>query len=59
MHAAMLHSELSCPSQPIVIWVPDANLLEVKQDGQYTADQILRSLEEFKPEEWGLPPYES
>ena len=28
-------------------------------DGEVPADQILRSLEEFQPEECGLPPFES
>jgi pseudouridine-5'-monophosphatase len=38
----------------VVIWVPDANLLDVDCDG---ADQLLKSIEEFEPEKWGLPPY--
>ncbi|KIY66477.1 HAD-like protein [Cylindrobasidium torrendii FP15055 ss-10] len=42
-----------------VIWVPDQNLLDVAYDGEEKADQVLRSLEEFKPEEWSLPPYDS
>ena len=41
-----------------VVWVPDANLLEVDDKGQEKPDQTLRSLEDFKPEEWGLPAYE-
>ncbi|KAF7357856.1 HAD-like protein [Mycena venus] len=40
-----------------VVWVPDANLLGVEYSGEEKADQILKSLEEFVPEEWGLPPY--
>jgi hypothetical protein len=24
----------------------------------YKADQVLSSLEHFKPEDWGLPPYD-
>ncbi|KAI0690286.1 HAD-like protein [Cerioporus squamosus] len=45
-----------------VVWVPDANLLSL--GGETTsvdeqADLTLKSLEEFVPEEWGLPPYDS
>ncbi|KAJ7680903.1 HAD-like domain-containing protein [Mycena polygramma] len=40
-----------------VVWVPDANLLGVEYSGEEKADQILKSLEDFLPEEWGLPPY--
>lgn len=40
-----------------VIWVPDANLLDVEYSGEEKADQVLRSLEDFVPEQWGLPPY--
>jgi len=41
-----------------VVWVPDENLLSVgpSQDKE-KPDQILRSLEAFIPEEWGLPPF--
>ncbi|KAI6002822.1 HAD-like domain-containing protein [Pisolithus albus] len=39
------------------IWVPDAKLLSVEYSGAYTPDQMLTSIEEFQPEEWGLPPY--
>lgn len=42
-----------------VVWVPDAKLLEVDSKGQEQPDLTLRSLEEFKPEEWGLPPYDN
>ncbi|KAJ2930245.1 hypothetical protein H1R20_g6826, partial [Candolleomyces eurysporus] len=44
-----------------VVWVPDPNLLGVEdtKDGPETADQVLRSLENFVPEQWGLPPYDS
>ncbi|KAG5640764.1 hypothetical protein DXG03_007258 [Asterophora parasitica] len=41
-----------------VIWVPDSNLLDV-YTGSEQADQIHRSIEDFVPEEWGLPPYTS
>ncbi|KAF8636406.1 hypothetical protein AX17_003588 [Amanita inopinata Kibby_2008] len=40
-----------------VVWVPDPNLLNVEYSGVERADQILRTLEEFVPEHWGLPPY--
>ncbi|KAH9055538.1 HAD-like protein [Lactarius vividus] len=41
-----------------VVWVPDENLLNVRcsQSGEQP-DQILRSLEQFVPEDWGLPPF--
>ncbi|RXW25011.1 hypothetical protein EST38_g794 [Candolleomyces aberdarensis] len=44
-----------------VVWVPDPNLLGVKdvKDGPETPDQVLHSLENFVPEQWGLPPYDS
>ncbi|KAG6895450.1 hypothetical protein C0992_001186 [Termitomyces sp. T32_za158] len=42
-----------------VIWVPDANLLDVDYTGKERADQILKSIEDFVPQEWGLPPYDS
>ncbi|EIN11417.1 HAD-like protein [Punctularia strigosozonata HHB-11173 SS5] len=42
-----------------VVWVPDANLLGVDYQGVEKADQVLKSLEEFKPDDWGLPPYDS
>ncbi|KAI0745927.1 HAD-like protein [Earliella scabrosa] len=43
-----------------VVWVPDANLLSL--GGEETSvderpDLTLNSLEEFVPEQWGLPPY--
>ncbi|KAE9408652.1 HAD-like protein [Gymnopus androsaceus JB14] len=40
-----------------VVWVPDPNLLDVEYSGSERADQMLKSIEEFVPEEWGLPPY--
>lgn len=42
-----------------VVWVPDANLLDLGNTGEEQADQTLRSIEDFVPEEWGLPPYTS
>jgi len=41
-----------------VVWVPDPNLLNVKFSGLEKADQIMKSIEEFIPEQWGLPPYD-
>ena len=42
-----------------MVWVPDENLLRV-DSSQLTEkpDQILRSLEAFVPEEWGLPSFD-
>ena len=43
-----------------VVWVPDAGLKEhmEKTEGvQVKPTQELKSLEEFKPEDWGLPAY--
>ncbi|KAK0214277.1 HAD-like domain-containing protein [Armillaria nabsnona] len=42
-----------------VIWIPDANLLDVEYVGEEKADAMLRSMQEFVPEEWGLPPYDA
>ena len=47
------------PFLGVVVWVPDENLLSV--DSSQLAekpDQVLRSLEAFVPEEWGLPPFD-
>jgi pseudouridine-5'-monophosphatase len=42
------------------VWVPDPNLLDVgSSQVSERPDQVLRSLEEFVPEEWGLPPFDS
>ena len=44
----------------IVVWVPDPNLLGVTEEaGPEVANQVIRSLEDFVPEQWGLPPYHS
>ncbi|KAJ8083857.1 hypothetical protein PM082_002623 [Marasmius tenuissimus] len=48
--------ELACP---VLVWVPDSRLLDVKYDGSERPDETLKSLEEFVPEKWGLPPYDS
>ncbi|KAG8910522.1 hypothetical protein FRC01_006285 [Tulasnella sp. 417] len=41
------------------IWVPDEKLRALEPNETYGADRVLQSLEHFKPEEWGLPPYDS
>ncbi|KAK0562899.1 hypothetical protein OC844_002480 [Tilletia horrida] len=42
-----------------VVWVPHANLKAISPSGeQLGATQVLDSLEEFAPEEWGLPSYQ-
>lgn len=43
-----------------MVWVPDENLLSLGSS-QLTEkpDQVLRSLEAFVPEEWGLPPFDN
>lgn len=47
----------------LVVWIPDANLLEMTGGtsgaSSQTADQTLTSLEAFMPEVWGLPPYDN
>jgi hypothetical protein len=43
-----------------VVWVPDPNILaegDGTQAAQGMADKIIASLEDFVPEEWGLPKY--
>jgi len=43
-----------------VVWVPDENLLVVESSQlKEKPDQVLRSLEAFIPEEWGLPPFDT
>ena len=41
----------------VVVWVPDAELLDVEYSGSHRADEIITSLEMFEPEKWGLPAY--
>ncbi|CAA7261838.1 unnamed protein product [Cyclocybe aegerita] len=41
-----------------VVWVPDPNLLKLVHPVDEKPDQILSSIEDFKPEDWGLPPYD-
>lgn len=47
-----------------VVWIPDANLVALTESSTTSStieqpEQTLRSLEDFDPEEWGLPPYDS
>ncbi|KAG2132546.1 HAD-like protein [Suillus cothurnatus] len=42
-----------------VVWVPDDRLLDVASASPYTPDETLTSIEYFKPEKWGLPPYDT
>jgi pseudouridine-5'-monophosphatase len=44
-----------------VVWIPDPNLREIEEKSktdEFEPHQILNSLVEFVPEEWGLPPYD-
>lgn len=41
-----------------MVWVPDPNIRKLASTITEKADQILNSLEEFIPEQWGLPPYD-
>ncbi|KAI0293893.1 HAD-like domain-containing protein [Multifurca ochricompacta] len=43
-----------------VVWIPDERFFGVSggAEAEQQPDQILRSLEEFVPEEWGLPPFD-
>ncbi|KAI0292711.1 HAD-like domain-containing protein [Multifurca ochricompacta] len=43
-----------------VVWIPDENLLGVGPS-QITErpDRVLHSLEDFVPEDWGLPPFDN
>ncbi|KAG8746359.1 hypothetical protein FRC10_005348, partial [Ceratobasidium sp. 414] len=40
-----------------VVWIPDPNLSALATFEELGADETLRSLVDFKPESWGLPPY--
>ncbi|KAG1771626.1 HAD-like protein [Suillus placidus] len=42
-----------------VVWVPDERLLDVASASPYIPDEMLLSIEHFKPEKWGLPPYDA
>nr|XP_019014789.1 uncharacterized protein I206_00875 [Kwoniella pini CBS 10737]OCF53570.1 hypothetical protein I206_00875 [Kwoniella pini CBS 10737] len=39
-----------------VIWVPDSELLALDPNSNFGAKQVLAHLEEWNPQEWGLPP---
>lgn len=41
-----------------VVWVPDEGLLSAVGDEEIHATQRLSTLEQFKPEEWGLPAFD-
>lgn len=43
----------------LVVWVAVPELRALESGADVAADQIIQSLEEFRPEEWGLPPYDS
>lgn len=38
-----------------VVWVPDDNLRALFPDEDHGAAHVISSLEEWRPEEWGLP----
>ena len=40
-----------------VVWVPDANFLDVGYSGVHKPHETLKSLEDFVPEKYGLPPF--
>ena len=40
------------------IWIPDTNIDKTKETLDQRVTQVLRSLEEFNPELYGLPPYD-
>lgn len=40
-----------------VIWIPDEGLRAIHPDEDFGAAQILKSLEDFQPEQWGLPTF--
>jgi hypothetical protein len=44
----------SCDARRSVVMVPDPQLDAAETRG---ADEVLASLEEFRPERWGLPPF--
>ncbi len=43
-----------CDARRSVVMVPDPQLDAAETRG---ADEVLASLEEFRPERWGLPPF--
>lgn len=42
-----------------VIWVPDENLRALAPDEDYGSAQVLLSLEEWDPVQWGLKEFAS
>jgi pseudouridine-5'-monophosphatase len=45
-------------SLKLVVWIPDPNLVKLGTVVAEVPDQVIQSMEDFKPEEWGLPPYD-
>ncbi|KIJ49593.1 hypothetical protein M422DRAFT_225452 [Sphaerobolus stellatus SS14] len=41
-----------------VVWIPDTRITSLDESKDLRPQQTLRSLEDFKPEEWGLPAYD-
>jgi hypothetical protein len=48
---------LELKSHLMVVWVPDTNISNIEYSGIEQPDLIIKSLEGFVPEEWGLKPY--
>ena len=42
-----------------VVWIPDHFVDQSAAGLNERVTQLLKSLEEFKPEQFGLPPYDS
>jgi len=42
-----------------VVWIPDPELTVLYPSSEVVTSATLNSLEDFVPEEWGLPPYSS
>lgn len=41
-----------------VVWIPDENIKCLTGDEEHGATIVLKSMEELKPEQFGLPPYD-
>jgi hypothetical protein len=52
-----LEVNLELKSHLMVVWVPDTNISNIEYSGIEQPDLIIKSLEGFVPEEWGLKPY--